>query len=132
MVNQYVLEDSGQSTKLATVNKKHCDYNLLDRLAQNFGLHIIVGSRLPRGGWESWIDKRKCLESVMRLPRGGRGTRRPDQQPITHAKSCSEDHDQLQRGRQARSENLDQVPFNESEWAVNALLLLLQHPDLRF
>jgi len=40
--------------------------------------------------------------------------------------------DQQQRGRQARSENLDQVPFNESEWAVNALLRLLQHPDLRF
>ena len=91
-----------------------------------------MGSRLPRGGWESWIDKRECLESVIKLPRGGRGTRRPDQQPITHAKTCSEDQDQQQRGRQARSENIDQVPFNESEWAVNALLHLLQRPDLRF
>jgi len=91
-----------------------------------------VGSRLPRGDWESCIDKRKCLESVIKLSRGGRGTRRPDQQSITHAKTCSEDQDQQQRGRQARCENLDQVPFNESEWAVDALLHLLQHPDLRF
>ena len=33
--------------------------------------------------------------------------------------------------RQELSENLDQVPFNESEWAVNALFHLLQHPDIR-
>jgi hypothetical protein len=47
-------------------------------------------------------------------------------------KTRSEDQNQQQRGRQTRSENIDQVPFNESEWAVNALLHLLQHPDLRF
>ena len=50
---------------------------------------------------------------------------------ITHAKTCSEDQDQQQRGRQARSENIGRVPFNESEWAVNALLHYLQHPDVR-
>ena len=75
---------------------------------------ILVNSRLPRGVWESWTDKRKFLESVI------------------HAKTRSEDQDQQQRGLQERSENIDQVPFNESEWAVNALLHLLQHPDLRF
>jgi hypothetical protein len=149
MVNQDVVEDCGHSIKVATVNKKHCHYYLFHRLQQTLknstavkeylvvqlGLrksHILVGSRLPRGGWESWIDKRKCLESVIKLPRGGRGSRRPDQQPITHAKTCSEGQDQQQRGHQARSENLDQIPFNESEWAVNALLHLPQHPDLRF
>ena len=51
---------------------------------------------------------------------------------ITHAKTCSEDQDQQQRGRQERFENHDQVTFNESEWEVSALLRLLQHPDLRF
>jgi hypothetical protein len=147
MVNQDVVEDSGHSTQLAAVNKKHCHYYLSDRLPQSLknsaavqeylavelGLrksYILVGSRLPRGGWESWIDKRECLESVIKLPRGGRGTRRPEQQRITHAKTCSEDQDQTQRGRQARSENIGQVPFNESEWAVNALLHLLQHPEV--
>ena len=106
MVNQDVAEDSRHFTKVATVNNKHCHYYLFDRLphtlkksaavqeylAVEIGLrksYILVGSRLPRGGWESWIDKRKCLESVIKLPRGGRGTRRPDQQPITHAKTCS-------------------------------------------
>ena len=102
MVNQDMVEDSGHSTKVATVSKKHCHYYLLqtlkksaavqEYLAVEIGLrksYILVGSRLPRGGWESWIDKRKCLESVIKLPRGGRGTRRPDQQPITHAKTCS-------------------------------------------
>jgi len=149
MVNQDVAEDSGHFTKVATVNKKHYIYYLFHRLprtlknsaavqeylAVELGLrnsYILGSSQLPRGGWESWIDKRKCLESVSKLPRGGRGTRRPDQQPITHAKACSEDRDQQQRRRQERSKNLDQVPFNESEWAVNALLHLLQHPDLRF
>jgi hypothetical protein len=149
MVNQDVVEDTGHSIKVATVNKKHWHYYLFDRLPQTLknsaavqkylavelGLrksYILVGSRLPRGGWESMIDKRKFLESVIKLPRGGRGTRRPDQQPITHAKTCSEDQDQQQRGFQTRSENLDQVPFNESEWAVDALLHLLQHADLRF
>jgi len=133
---------------VATVNKKHCHYYLFDRLPQTLtnsaavqeylavelGLrksYILVGSRLPRGGWESWIYKRKCLESVIKLPRGGRGTRRPDQRPITHAKTCSEDQNQQQRGRQTRSENIDPVPFNKSQWAVNALLHLLQHPDQR-
>jgi len=132
MVNQDVVEYSGHFTKVATVNKKHCHYYLFDRLPQTLknsaavqeyfavelGLrksYILVGSRLPRGGWESWIDKRKCLESVMKLPRGGRGTRRPDQEPITHAKTFSEDQEQQQRVLQERSENLDQVPFNESE-----------------
>jgi hypothetical protein len=91
-----------------------------------------VGSRLPRRGWESCIDKRKCLEIVIKLPRGGQGTRRPDQQPITHTKTRSKDPNQKQRRREACSENIDQVPFNESEWAMNALLHLLQHPDLRF
>jgi hypothetical protein len=149
MVNPDVVEDSGHCTKLATVNKKHCHYYLFDRLPQTLknsavvqeylavelGLRksgILMGSRFLPGGWESWIDKRKCLESVIKLPRGGRCTRRPDQQPITHDKTCSEDQDQQQRGHQARSENIDPVPFNESEWAVNALLHLLQHPDLRF
>ena len=94
--------------------------------------YILVGSRLTRGCWESWIDKRKCLESVIKLPCGGRGTQRPDQQRITHAKTRSEGQDQQQRGRKSRSGNIDQVPFNESEWAVNALHHLLQHPDLRF
>jgi hypothetical protein len=59
-------------------------------LAVEFGLrksYILVGSGLPGGGWESWIDKRKRLESVINLPCGGRGTRRADQQPITHAKT---------------------------------------------
>jgi hypothetical protein len=110
MVNQDVVEDSGHSTKLATVKKKHCHYYLFDRLPQTLknsaavqeylagelGLrksYILVGSRLPRGGWESLIDKRKCLESVIKLPRGGRGTRCSDQQPITHAKTCSENQD---------------------------------------
>ena len=150
MVNQHAVEDSGHSNKVATVKKKHCHYYLFDRLphtlknsaavqeylAVELGLrksYILVGSRLPRGGWESWVDKGDCVESVIKLPRGGRGTRRPDQQPITHAKTCSEDQDQdqQQRGCQAPSENFDQVPFNESEWAVNALLHLLQHPDIR-
>jgi len=84
MVNQDVVEDSGHSTQLAAENKKHCHYCLFDRLPQTFknsaavqeylavelGLrksYILVGSRLPRGGWESWIDKRKCLESVIKL-----------------------------------------------------------------
>jgi hypothetical protein len=144
--------DSGHSTKLATVNKKHCHYYhyyLFDRLSQTLKnsaavqehlavelvlrkAYILVGSRLPRGGWESEINKRKCLESVIKLPRGGRGTQRPDQPPIIHAKPRSEDQVQQQRGRQARSENIDQVPFNDSEWAMNALLHLLQHPDLPF
>ena len=131
------------------MNKKHCYYYLFDRLPQTLKnsaavqeylavelrlrkSYELVGSRLPRGGWETWIDKRKCLESVIKLPRGGRGTRRPDQQPITRTKTCSKDQDKQHRGRQARSENIDQVPFNVSEWAVNALLHLLQHPDLRF
>ena len=141
MVNQDVVEDSGHSRKWQHKNKKHCHYYLVDRLPQpqtlknsaavqeylavELGLrksYILVGSRLPRGGWESWIDNRKCLESVIKLPRGGRSTRRPDQQPIIHAKTCSEDQDQQQRVRQERSENLDQVPFNESEWAQNPLL----------
>jgi hypothetical protein len=103
VVKQDVVEDSGHSTKLATVNKKRCHYYLFDSLPQTLknsaavqeyfavelGLrksYILVGSRLPRGGWESWIDKRKCLESVIKLPLGSRGTRRPDQQPITYAK----------------------------------------------
>jgi len=34
MVNQDVEDDSGHSTKLATVNKKHCDYYLFDRIPQ--------------------------------------------------------------------------------------------------
>jgi hypothetical protein len=130
MVNQDVMEDSGHSTKLATVNKKQCHYDLFVRLPQTLknsvavqeypavelGLrksYILVASRIPRGGWESCIHKRKCLESVIKLPRGGRGIRRPDQEPITHAKTCSEDQDRQQR--QERFENLDQVPFNESE-----------------
>jgi len=148
MVNQDVVEDSGHSSQLAAVNKKHCHYYLFDRRPQTLknsaavqeylavepGLrksYILVCSRLPRGGWESWIDKRECLESVIKLPRGGRGTRRPDQERVTHAKTCSEDQDQEQRGFQARSENIGQVPFNESKWVVNALLHLLQHPDVR-
>jgi hypothetical protein len=70
MVNQDVVEDSGHSTQLAAVNKKHCNYYLFDRLRQTLknsavvqeylalelGLRnsdILVGSRLPRGGWES-------------------------------------------------------------------------------
>ena len=76
-------------------------------LAVELGLrksYVLVGSQLPRGGWESWIDKRKCLESVIKLSSRGRGTRRPDQQPITHAKTRSEDQDQQQRGRQAHSD----------------------------
>jgi len=75
MVNQDMVEDSGHSTKVATVSKKHCHYYLLqtlknsaavqEYLAVELGLGkscILVGSRLPRGGWESWIDKRKCLD----------------------------------------------------------------------
>ena len=63
MVNQDVLKDSGHSTKLATVNKEHCDYYLLHRLSQTLknstavqeyvavelGLrksYVLVGSRL--------------------------------------------------------------------------------------
>ena len=97
MVNQHVVEDAGHSTKLATVNKKQSHYYLFDRLPQTLknsaavqeylavelGLrksYIRVGSRLPRGGWESWVDKGECVESVIKLPRGGRGTRRADQQ----------------------------------------------------
>ena len=34
MVNQDEMEDSGHSTKLGTVNKKHCHYYLFDRLQQ--------------------------------------------------------------------------------------------------
>jgi len=66
----FAVEDSGHSTKLATVNKMYCDYYLFDRLPQTLknaaavqeylaaelGLrksYIRVGSRLPRGGWES-------------------------------------------------------------------------------
>jgi len=66
-VNQEVVEDSGHSTQVATVNKKHCHYYLFDRLPQTLknsaaaqeylavelGLRkscILVGSRLPRGG----------------------------------------------------------------------------------
>jgi len=88
MVNQDVAEDSGHFTKVATVNKKHYLYYLFHRLprtlensaavqeylAVELGLrnsYILGGSQLPRGGWESWIDKRKCLESVSKLPRGG-------------------------------------------------------------
>jgi hypothetical protein len=129
------------------MKKKHCHYYLFDRLPQTLKnsaavqkylavelelrnkSYKLVGSRLPQGGWKSWIGKRKCLESVIKLPGAGRGTRRPDQQPITHAKTCSKD--QQQRWHQSCSENIDQLPFNESEWAVNALLHLLQHPDLR-
>jgi len=149
MVNQDVVEDSGHSTQLATVNKKQCHYYFFYRLPQTLknsaavqeylsvelGLrksYTLVGSRLPRGGWESWIDKRECVESVIKMPRGGQSTRRPDQQPITHARTCSEDQDKQQLGSQERSESLDQVPFNESERAVNALLHTLQHLDLRF
>jgi len=32
MMNQDVVEDSGHSAKLATVNMKHCDYYLFDKL----------------------------------------------------------------------------------------------------
>ena len=98
MVNQDVVEDSEHSTQLAAVNKKYCHYYLFDRLPQTLknsaavqeylavelGLcksYILVGSRLPRGGWESWIDKRKCVIIVIKLPRGARGTRRSDQHP---------------------------------------------------
>jgi len=132
MVNQDVMKDSRHSTKVAKVNKKHCQYYLFDRvpqtltnsaavqqyLAVELGLrksYILVDSRLLREGWESWIDKKKSLESVIKLPRGSRGSRRPDQQLITHAKTCSEDQDQQQRGRQARFENIDLVQFDESE-----------------
>jgi hypothetical protein len=34
MVNQDVVEDSGHSNKLVSVNKKHFDYHLFDRLPQ--------------------------------------------------------------------------------------------------
>jgi len=92
MVNQDVVEDSGHSTKLATVSKKHCDYYLLDRLPQTLknsaaiqeylvvevGLpksHVLVGSRLPRS------------------------TQRPYQQPITHVKTRSEHQDQKTKAK---------------------------------
>ena len=62
MVNQDVVEDSGHSTQLAAVNKKHCHFYLFDRLPQTLknsaavqeylavelGLrrsYILVGSR---------------------------------------------------------------------------------------
>jgi hypothetical protein len=124
--NYYVFDRLPQTLKSYAAVQEY--------LAVELGLrksYILVGSRLPRGGWESWIDKRECLESVIKLPRGGQGTRRREQQPITHTKTCSEDQDQQQRQHQARSENIDQVP-NESDWAVNALLHLIQHPDLLF
>ena len=42
MVNQDVVEDSGHSTKLATVNKKHCHYDLFDRLPQTLKNSAVV------------------------------------------------------------------------------------------
>jgi hypothetical protein len=95
MVNRDVVEDSGHCTQVATVNKKHCHYYLFDRLPQTLKNSAAIQEYLAvELGWESWIDKRKCLESFIKLSRGGRGTRRPDQQPITRAKTCSEDQDQ--------------------------------------
>ena len=108
MVNQDVVQNSGHSTQVATMNKKHCHYYLFDRLPQTLknsaalqqyvavelGLrksYKLEGSRLPPGGWESWIDKRKFLESFIKLPRGGRGTPRPNKQPIANTKTCFQD-----------------------------------------
>jgi hypothetical protein len=117
------VNDLTRSHVLATKPDAHCKCSHTT---------LTINPLPTRGRRKSWIDKKECLESVIKLPRGGRSTRHPDQQPIAHGKTCSEDQDQRQRGRQARSENLDQVPFNLSECAVNALLHLLQHPDLRF
>ena len=39
---------------------------------------IIIGSQLPRGSWETWIDKRMNLARLVQLSWGGRYTRRPE------------------------------------------------------
>jgi hypothetical protein len=41
-VNQDVVEDSGHSTKLATVNKKDCDYYLFGGLSQTLKISAAV------------------------------------------------------------------------------------------
>jgi hypothetical protein len=90
---------------------------------------ILVGSWLPRGVWEAWIDKVMHLGSVLDLTRGGRGTRRPDTEPPICCKNRSKDQDQ-QQIRTAFAEETLQAPFSESEWELKSLLHWVEQPNL--
>ena len=71
------------------------------------------------------------LGSVLELAQRGRGTRRPDTEPPICFKNRWK---QLQNHRQMTSTSCEesmQASFKESGWALNALVHLLQHPNLR-
>jgi len=144
MVHENMVEKSGHSTQPKALHRKHCEYYLFDRvpeclmsssavqkyLAVELEISetcILVGSQLPRGGWEAWIHREQSPGNVVRLPRGGRGTRRPNRpqtpeiEPTTPSRHAAKTN-----GTPA-----EPAPFNESEWALNALLHLLENPNLR-
>jgi len=61
------------------------------------------------------------------------GTRLKDTEPPLCSKNRSKDQDKPQDQRQmttTSAEETVQAPFKESEWAVNALLHLVQHPSV--
>jgi hypothetical protein len=81
-----MVKTAGISTQSSMIREKKCEYFLFDFIprdlrssaaVQNYigeelGLPtscIIIGSQLPRGVWEAWIDKRMNLARVFQLPR---------------------------------------------------------------
>jgi len=81
-------------------------------------------------GGEAWIDKRMNLARVVQLPRGGRCTRRPEtlqSEDVSENPSPQQNKDTRWKLRTTS----EQVPFNESEWAMIALHHFLEHPELR-
>ena len=147
VIQENKVKKSGHSTQPKSLHKKECEYYLLDRLPQ-YLMHStavqkyvaldlevsetcsLFGSRLPRGRWKAWIEKRKNLRSVLDLARAGRVNQRPDTELPIRFKQRSKDQDQRQMKTASAGEAV-QAPNNESEWAVKALLHLLQHPNLR-
>jgi hypothetical protein len=74
MVHENMVEKCGRSTPPQDLMNSTAAHKYL---AVEFSIsktRILVGSRLPRGGWEAWIDKIMHLGSVVELARGGRGT----------------------------------------------------------
>jgi len=147
MVHENMLKTAGIYTQSLMMRKKECGYFFFDFIprylkscaaVQNYiceelGLPtscIIIGSQLPRGGWEAWIDKKMNLARVVQLPRGGRCTRRPER---LQSGDISE-NPTPQRTKDTRwkiRKTSEQVLFNESEWAMITLDHFLEHPDLR-
>ena len=145
MVHENMLEKSGHSTQPKPLHMRECEYSLFDTLQQYLmnpralhkfvvlGLetskHVPLWLSLARGGGEASIDRRIDLRSVFVLPRGGRCTFRPDtslSKTVDTSEKPSPQQTKETRLKLARTS--EQVPFNESEWALRHFL---EHPELR-